>query len=438
LKKIIEKISADELLSHILKSSSGSFLVKIINMLLTLGIAVLSAKWMGAKEFGAFTFAFTIVGFLKFPAMFGLPNLAVREVSKFEAIKDWASLKGFILSSYLLISILSVLLAIATYIVLFFFEIQNKYIVVLAVTCLPFFSIQTLQSSILRGIHKIVLSLIPEQIIKPVGLFFGLIVLHYANPEGINAEEAVLFQVIAIIIGFTVSLLWIRKYLMNDIEEVKSEFKYNRLLKAALPFSFMGSLAIINSQFDILMLGTLIGDQEVGIYKVIHTLSKLIFFVMVAVTTPINPLIAKYHQKGNPEEINRILILMTRVITIMTLPILLTFLLVGDYILSSLFGEEFIIGSLALKMAAIGMFFNAICGPAAGILNMSGYEKYTMIGTIIVSLLNLILNPLLINQYGVNGAAFTTMLCPILANIYWLILINKKTKFKTLPFQSYK
>ena len=64
-----------------------------------LGIGVLAARWMGAKEFGAYTFAFTVVGFLRFPAMFGLPNLAVREVSKFEAVQDWASLKGFNRSS---------------------------------------------------------------------------------------------------------------------------------------------------------------------------------------------------------------------------------------------------------------------------------------------------------------------------------------------------
>ena len=403
-----------------------------------LGIGVLAARWMGAKEFGAYTFAFTVVGFLRFPAMFGLPNLAVREVSKFEAVQDWASLKGFNRSSYVLISTLSVVLGIATFLVLYFFEIQNKYTIALAVICLPFFSLLSLQSSILRGIHKIVLSLIPEQIIKPGGLLLGLVVLHYATADDIKAEDAIVFQVVAIFLGFLVSLYWIWKYLKNYTEEVKPELKYRNLMKAALPFTFMGSLAIINSQFDILMLGAMVGEEEVAVYKVVYTLSQLIFFVMVAVNTPLSPLISKYHQKKEYFQINRILILITRTISVLTFPLLILFVLSGELLLGFVFGDEFKVGGTALAIASFGTFFNAITGPAAPILNMTGHEKDTLKGAIIVSLLNLILNPLLIPVYGIEGAAFTTMLCPILANSYWLYILNKKTEFKILPFQSYK
>ncbi|MCK5536143.1 MAG: polysaccharide biosynthesis C-terminal domain-containing protein, partial [Bacteroidales bacterium] len=125
----------------------------------------------------------------------------------------------------------------------------------------------------------------------------------------------------------------------------------------------------------------------------------------------------------------------TKLIFWISSPLLIIFLLFPSLILG-FFGEEFIIGSMALIVLVCGQFINSIVGPVGQIMNMTGYQKVLQYTAIISATMNIMLNYILIPEYGITGAAVATAFSGILWNIMCVIYIYKKLNIKSiyLPF----
>jgi len=109
----------------------------------------------------------------------------------------------------------------------------------------------------------------------------------------------------------------------------------------------------------------------------------------------------------------------------LALPVLISYFLFPSYIMG-VFGENFKVGAMSLIILSIGQFFNAMSGSVGQVLNMTDREQILRNTTIIAALTNLILNYVLIPEYGINGAAFSTAISGILWNLLCVIYIYKK------------
>ena len=90
------------------------------------------------------------------------------------------------------------------------------------------------------------------------------------------------------------------------------------------------------------------------------------------------------------------------------------------------FGAEFIEGSTALIILAIGQLFNSFCGPVGNLLNMTGNHKEFRNVIFISLLINIVLNFVLIKDFGINGAATATTISLIAWNLLGVIIVKKK------------
>ena len=95
-----------------------------------------------------------------------------------------------------------------------------------------------------------------------------------------------------------------------------------------------------------------------------------------------------------------------------------------------LFGEEFKTGTLALMFLTTGQFVNAASGSVALILGMTGKEKFASYVILIATIINFMLNFVLIPKLGINGAAVASMVGLMFWNIIFLIYIYN---FTSLP-----
>jgi O-antigen/teichoic acid export membrane protein len=98
----------------------------------------------------------------------------------------------------------------------------------------------------------------------------------------------------------------------------------------------------------------------------------------------------------------------------------------------NLFGAEFIEGEIVLIVFSIGLLFNAMIGSVALILNMTSYQKELRTITLISAALNLVLNYILIKKYGINGAAYASIIAAVFLNVSCAILVKNKLGF--FPF----
>ena len=114
-----------------------------------------------------------------------------------------------------------------------------------------------------------------------------------------------------------------------------------------------------------------------------------------------------------------------------SLPIILGLALFPEFILG-IFGEDFKAGVNALWILLVGLFFHSICGSVGHILNMTGKQNIYYYITIIAVIINLTLNYLLAEEYGMIGVALATISALIFLNITSMLYINHKYKFLTI------
>ena len=101
-------------------------------------------------------------------------------------------------------------------------------------------------------------------------------------------------------------------------------------------------------------------------------------------------------------------------------------ILIGENFLEIIYGNEYVIGTIALKILVIGQMVNAAFGSVGAILNMTGHEKDAVIGMSIAIVVNVALNFILIPVYGINGAAFSSALAFFIWNSILRHFVKKR------------
>ena len=133
-------------------------------------------------------------------------------------------------------------------------------------------------------------------------------------------------------------------------------------------------------------------------------------------------------QENKIDEIRRLAKWSTRGMLILATPIVVAMIFLPELIME-LFGDEFKVAGNLLVIMAIGQFINVATGSVGYLLNMSGHEKDFRRVTFFAGPLTVILCFILINQYGVLGAAIATATGLSLQNMMALFMVRKRLGF---------
>jgi O-antigen/teichoic acid export membrane protein len=99
-------------------------------------------------------------------------------------------------------------------------------------------------------------------------------------------------------------------------------------------------------------------------------------------------------------------------------------MVLGKPVLSLLFGEQFTRAYPAVILLALGQFVNSISGSTGIFLNMTGHERALQNIMLAAAGLNIALALVLIPRFGVEGAAFASMLTTVSWNVVALVYIK--------------
>ena len=203
-------------------------------------------------------------------------------------------------------------------------------------------------------------------------------------------------------------------------------YLYGSWFKSIMPLSLIAGVQVISSQTDIIMLGILRSDGEVGVYKVALAMSSIVVFFRSAVSSVVSPMFAKTHAAGDFEKLNALVKGSTRFVVITSLPVALVLTIFGQTILGKIFGADYKDGFYPLLIMCIGQLIYGGMGLVAELLNMTGNERDTLRGVSLSALLNVLLNLVLIPRYGAVGAAVASA-CSL---IFWGVFLARIVRYR--------
>lgn len=180
-----------------------------------------------------------------------------------------------------------------------------------------------------------------------------------------------------------------------------------QVARFALTMVFFYGIHPLVAQLDRLMLGALATSTDVGVYDISAMLANQLPIFQQALNAIAFAQIGALFHSGQRDALAALYKRTTRWAMLLTLPLALAVALLRVPLLS-LFGEAFLIGATPLLILLLGQLGNVGVGPVAGILSMTGHERWVLINTIILAALNTLGNLLLIPELGILGAAIST------------------------------
>jgi O-antigen/teichoic acid export membrane protein len=214
-------------------------------------------------------------------------------------------------------------------------------------------------------------------------------------------------EVLATLVGLMFAWRVLAKHLARNVGAAPATYQVRDWLVTSLPMLMISGAQIILAKADIIMVGALMSPTEAGKYAVASLLAGLVTFLIGTANQVIAPTISQLFSQNRIENLQRMVSMSALVINALTLPLVIVLLVFGRDLLQ-LFGVEFADQYNVLTVLMIGQIVIVLWGSVGYLLTMTEYQ--VMASWIVggSSILNIVLNFILIPQFGLIGAAVAT------------------------------
>jgi O-antigen/teichoic acid export membrane protein len=270
-----------------------------------------------------------------------------------------------------------------------------------------------------------------RNIIFPVTFFgsAGLAIFLGFQASGIGWAYVVAYGVAASAGMFYI----VRETPLLDMGAAKEPMHWD-LLSFSVPMMITAVMQMMFRNLDLFILGYFFESRVVGIYNVSYELGNLITLGLSALGFLFMPLLSELHASNDTREMKEIYGISTKWVFFSSLPLVLLSILRPEFLITFIFGHQYISGSHALSILAIGFLIHGIAGFNGHTLTSIGKTNIIMVDTVVVAILNIILNFVLIPRYSFVGAAIATTLSYAILNLLFSYQLYNRTGIH--PFSS--
>lgn len=419
-------------MKSLLKQFVGTAGLQFLSKGISVVSGVIFARFLGAEQYGLYTYVFSIVAIMGIPVLAGVPNLLVREIASFHLEKNWAFLKGVIRWSRAYVLIMATIMVFIVLMLIYggYYDEHVAALLLIAVWSIPLRGIATQQDALLNGFRKPILAQIPSKLLAPL-ITIAILAYYIVTERPLTSMTLVNISITALIFTCVLSVFLVRKTIKNNAVEAKARYSVKVWQKALVPFSIMTFVVTLNAELAIVLLGWLSDHEAVAYFRVAMQAVMLISIVLSSVNAVLMPNIARFYQNDDLANSQTLLTRSVQLTVFVSLPIFLILVFWGDNLITFLFGAEYLSAYPALVVLCIGQLMNVMLGSAGLVLNMTRNENKTLRSLLISLTINVVLLAILIPLYGEIGAAFAVAISLCVSTLLMTIDVWRLTKLKT-------
>lgn len=429
LRELAERMLKGE--SHGARSSRNAmsaFLIRVFSAGLVFVSQVMFARWLGAHDFGIFTFVLVLVNVIGTLCPIGYATSVVRFLPEYRERNEHGLAQGFLLTGGL-VAFGTGVLAMATGLsILFGFEgvVPDYYRVPLALgfLCLPAYALTDYMDGVGRSQSWMNLALAPPYIVRPM-LILALIGASAAIGLSHTASTAVLCAALAMWLTTLAQYVALSRRLREHLPAAPRRYALKGWMLVSGPLVLLEGFSILLLNVDILLLDLFVTPDQIGIYFAAARTISLIAFIHFAVSAATMPRFASLNAAGDREGLRSFLSQSRKWTFLPSLAGAIVILAVGRPLLW-LFGPEFTASYPVMFVLVLGLLARAAAGPTQSLLVATGHQTLTAVVMAVTLGLNVVLNLILIPRYGIMGAGIATATAIMLESLI-LYLVSRRT-----------
>jgi len=274
---------------------------------------------------------------------------------------------------------------------------------ILSIT-VPFYTLSRLLGSVFRSIeavgYDVFISKISPRLVRLLAAVVGLLL-------GYGLVKTVFALVVASSLVFFVAVtLFLAQ--TDFTPELRTDRKTMiELYDFSFPLMFSRAATFLYKRVDVFMVGIFLTSTDVGMYNISALVSGVLVLPLSGINQLFPPIASELYANDEVEKLQSMYGIVTRWSFTVSLFVATLFIVHRAQILS-LFDEGMTAATVIFSLLVFGQLANATAGPCNYVLMMTGHQYLTMINQWIFGTLNVVLNFILLQQFGMVGAAVAT------------------------------
>ncbi len=273
----------------------------------------------------------------------------------------------------------------------------------------PLNALLPFSSSALQGFRRVPQAQLPQLVLRPVLFGLGIAIVGSGLGVELGAGRAVGLNVAATAVALGVSLFLLGRAVPASVAAAAPKLDTATWMHAVRGFIVISAAQLILSQqADILVVGTLLGPRDAGLYSVATQLTSLIGLGAAAVIFVVLPVVADLHARGRRADLQRLVVRSVQGCAALSVPVVVLLFAAGDVVLR-LYGSAFADAYPIVLVLSVSQLMAWTIGIPGSLLPTTGHEwqaSRVIVGT---ALLNLALTFVLTPAFGAVGAATATL-----------------------------
>jgi O-antigen/teichoic acid export membrane protein len=415
----LNKIQKRPVVVKILKNINWLFLDKIIRLSIGLFVGAWVARYLGPEKFGLFNYASALVGIFAAFASMGLNSIIIRDVVK---SPDAANVT---LGSAFLLQVIGSFFAL--FFVIFFtifWNINDKLLqslIYIFAFSLLFKSCEPIKYWFHSQLESKYIVIVENSVFLIVSLIKILLIL--------TKSTLIAFAFMTLLDSILVAMGLIYIYIDKKGSLLKWSPKIKRskeLLLESWPVIFASAVLMVQARVDQLMIGSMMQQVDVGYYSSALYLIEGVCFIPMILMSSIMPSIVEA-KKHSLKKYRMKLYDYYRINFVLFILVALPIFIFSEKIIYLLFGKDYAYSAILLSAMTFRLFF-ANMGVAREVFIINDkllkFSFYTMVAG---TLVNILLNYLLIPLYGSLGAIYASYVSFFVTS-FFIDIFYKKTR----------
>lgn len=373
---------------------------KILRIISALFIGVWVTNYLGAEDFGIFSYAQSLVGILTAFSTLGISSILTREL-----VNSPEKHNELVGTSFILQTIGSILLIILLIVGLQFSssDSSTKKIAIVLATATFFQSfgviVQYFQSIVKSKF--IVIASISSLVLSSIAKVTLILI----------KAELMAFVYVLVFDNLILALGYLYFYKKNNLTFLNWSFNLSRaknLLKDSWPLILSSIVISIYMKIDQIMIKEMIGNIANGQYAAAVRLSEAWYFIPVVISSSLFPAIInakKISEEFYYKRLQRFFDLMFGIALFIAIP--MTFL--SDWLIQLLYSSEYSLSANVLSIHIWTGIFVFLGMARSGWIINENLQRYQTLYLTIGMISNVGLNYFLIPKYGIEGAAYASL-----------------------------
>jgi O-antigen/teichoic acid export membrane protein len=240
-------------------------------------------------------------------------------------------------------------------------------------------------------------------LIRPVSLwaFVSLAVL-----AGVSLHTFVLADLLSMVFTFGLMVVYfVRNPPFKPELKIRFSEPTKQLVKYSFPLLISATLLNLMTWTDTIMLGYFKSSQVVGVYSAVYPLVSFLTIIITSMGFVYIPVASRLWGEGRTDILGSLYQIVTKWCFVLSFPIFALMFVYPEAILVRLYGAEYASGGMVLRILSLGFITNAYFGFNYHTIMAVGDSGFLMKCSITSALMNVVLNFMLIPQYGMLGAA---------------------------------